>query len=181
MSGSQDIVPILSGGEGNSDDVVMTGPRIVSDVLLPKEYRIRVIDGDIVNSPMETSNAPIAVDSSGSLISISTDSITLDMTAPRGKKRGRKPKEYNVPGAKSLSKMSASRMDYEDDILDRVDFMQITKRDQKAGKRRKFQECLLDDTLSYKQKMAVEEITYLFPQTTQNNNDEDFKSIGCGQ
>ncbi len=46
------------------------------------------------------------------------------------KKRGHKPKGSNVPGAKSLFKMSATRMDYEDDILDRTDFMKTTKRNQ---------------------------------------------------
>lgn len=166
VSGSQNTIPMASGNEEDSD-VVKTGPRIISDMCLLKEHRIRVVDGDIVNSPItavETSDAPIAIDSSESLVNISTDSITSDMAAPRGKKRRRKPKGCNVPGAKSLSKMSTSRMEYEDAILDRPDFMQITKRDHKAGKRKKFQECPLDDSLSYKQKVAVEEVTYLFPQ-----------------
>ena len=54
--------------------------------------------------------------------------------------------------------------DYDDDVLDRPDFLQITKKDWRAGKKRKLQECPLDDSLSYKQKTAVDEITYLFPQ-----------------
>jgi len=66
--------------------------------------RLRVVDGDIVNSPVtvvETSDAPMVIDSSGKRFSVSTDSISLadaDMVI-RGKKRERKPKGSNVPGA----------------------------------------------------------------------------------
>jgi len=71
----------------------------------------------------------------------------------------------NVPGAKSLSKISATRMDdYDDDMLDRPDFLQITRKDRQTGKKRKLEECPLDDSLTSKQKTAVEEVTYLFPQ-----------------
>ena len=96
---------------------------------------------------------------------MSLDSATsADAAAIRGKKRGRKPKGSNVPGSKSLSKMSATRMDdYDDDDLDRSEFLQITKKDSRTGKLRKLQECPLDNSLSYRQKVAGEEITYLFP------------------
>ena len=62
--------------------------------------------------------------------SISMESMaSTGAVAPKEKKRGRKPKESNVPGSRSLSKMGANRMDYDDDVLDRVDFLKITKRD----------------------------------------------------
>ncbi|EGI60169.1 hypothetical protein G5I_11642 [Acromyrmex echinatior] len=113
----------------------------------------------------ETSDVLLVIDSSGDRINKSTDSIaSADAAAPRGKKRGRKSKKSNIPGAKSLSKISANRMDYEDDILDKPDFLQIKKRDYQADKRRKVQECFLDDALSYRQKTAVDEVTYLFSQ-----------------
>ena len=125
------------------------------------------MDGDILNSSVtavETSDAPIIIESS-KVSSISMESMaSTDAVAPRGEKRERKPKGSNVPGSRSLSKMGANRMDYDDDVLDRVDFSKITKRDHQVGKRRKLQECPLDDALSYRQKAAVDEITYLFPQ-----------------
>jgi len=77
--------------------------------------------------------------------------------------------------------MRVDRMDYDDDILDRSDFMKITKKDQQAGKRRKVQECPLDDALSYKQKAAVDEITYLFPQMSPKTNDRDSEGPGRGE
>ena len=43
------------------------GPRIISNVRLPRELRLRVVDDDIVNSPVtavETLDAPIVIDSS---------------------------------------------------------------------------------------------------------------------
>jgi len=46
-----------------------------------------------------------------------------------------------------------------------LDFLQITKKIyRQIGKKRKLQECPLDDSLTSKQKTAVEEVTYLFPQ-----------------
>ncbi|EGI59855.1 hypothetical protein G5I_11975 [Acromyrmex echinatior] len=110
---------------------------------------------------VETSDAPIIIESS-KVSSISMESMaSTDAVAPRGEKRGRKPKGSNVPGSRSLSKMGANRMDYNDDVLDRMDFLKITKRDHQVGKRRKLQECPLDDALSYRQKAEVDEITYL--------------------
>ncbi|EGI60172.1 hypothetical protein G5I_11646 [Acromyrmex echinatior] len=123
----------------NMVSVKGSGPKIVSDVCLPRELRLRVVNKDIVNSPVtavETSNALMVIDSS------------------EGRAR-----------AKSLSKMNTSRMDdYDDDVLDRPDFLQIIKKDWQTDKKKKLQECPLDDSLSYKQKTAVDEITYLFPQ-----------------
>ena len=80
----------------------------------------------------------------------------------REKKRGRKPKGNNVPGAKSLSKMSATSMDDVDgDMLERPDFQRITK-DTWTGKKRKLQQCPLHDSLTSYQRTAVEERTQLF-------------------
>ena len=88
----------------------------------------------------------------------------------RRKKRERKKKGSNAPGSHSLSKMSSSRMNYEDEDLDRDNFFDITKtsRSSKSSRfsssvkrRRKLVECILDDRLS-KQKTAVEEMTQLF-------------------
>jgi len=89
----------------------------------------------------------------------------------RRKKRERKKKGSNAPGSHSLSKMSSSRMNYEDEDLDRDDFFDITKtsRSSKSSRfsssvkrRHELVECILDDRLS-KQKTAVEEMTQLFP------------------
>ena len=65
---------------------------------LPKELQLRVVDEDIVNSPVtavETSDAPMVIDSSEQRAS--NGSITsVDAVAMRDKKRGRKPKGSNV-------------------------------------------------------------------------------------
>ena len=96
---------------------------------LPSEHRLRVVDDDIVHSPVtavETSDALMVVDSPGRGADFSTDSISSAGAAEviRGKKRGRKSKGSNVPGARSLSKMSATSMEvYEVDMLDQSDFL----------------------------------------------------------
>ena len=95
------------------------------------------MDGDILNSSVtavETSDAPIIIESS-KVSSISMESMaSTDAVAPRGEKRGRKPKGSNVPGSRSLSKMGTNKMDYDEDVLD---FLKITKRDHQVRKRRK--------------------------------------------
>ena len=83
----------------------------------------------------------------------------------KGKKRGRKPKGSNVPGSHALSKMSSKRMDFEDDELDREDFFKISRKGaHKLKKRRGLVECGLDDSLSCRQKDAVEDVVNMFPQ-----------------
>ncbi|KYN28026.1 hypothetical protein ALC57_02566, partial [Trachymyrmex cornetzi] len=168
----------------------------------PREMRIRVVEGEIVNSPIAESvsagtpalsgsgggadagdmasnaSSVIAVDteqeeSTGGdpLPSISIEdseedlSSSFDQVPKKGKKRGRKPKGSNCPGAHALSKLSSKRMDFEDDELDRVDFLKVTKRAGHGLKKRKgLVECNLDDKLTSGQKDAIEEITMLFPQ-----------------
>ncbi|KYN18657.1 hypothetical protein ALC57_09039 [Trachymyrmex cornetzi] len=167
----------------------------------PKETRIRVVEGEIVNSPIAesvsagtpalsgsgdgidagdaASNASSAVNieseqevASGVDLTVTTHtegtednlSSSFDQVPRKGKKRGRKPKGSNCPGSHALTKISAKRMDYEDDELDRVDFFKISKRRGHGLKKRKgLVECELDDRLSSKQKDAIEEVTALFP------------------
>ena len=50
---------------------------------------------------------------------------------------------------------SFRRMDYDDDVLDRVDFLKITKRNHQVGKRRKLQECPLNDALTSKRRRLM--------------------------
>ena len=55
------------------------GPRVVCNVRLPSEHRLRVVDDDIVHSPVtavETSDALMVVDSPGRGADFSTDSIS---------------------------------------------------------------------------------------------------------
>jgi len=150
--GQDDIIPDIQDGVSANGP----GPTIVSDVPVPKDARLRVVDGEIVNLPVtvvETSDAPMVVDSSEKGSNYSADSISsrdADIVL-RGKKRRRKPKESNVPGAKSLSEMSATSMDDDDeDMLERPDFQRIMKKDTRTGKKRKLQECPLDDSLRIK-------------------------------
>ncbi|KYN21052.1 hypothetical protein ALC57_06591, partial [Trachymyrmex cornetzi] len=92
-------------------------------------------------------------------------SSSFDQVPRKGKKRGRKPKGSNCPGAHALTKTSTKRMDYEDDELDRVDFFKIPKRPGHGLKKRKgLVECELDDRLTSAQKDAIKEVTALFPQ-----------------
>ena len=72
---NQDTELIVKDSE-NKDSVSARGPgpRIISDVRLPRELRLRVVDGDIVNSPVtavETSDVPIVIDSSEMRSSVS--------------------------------------------------------------------------------------------------------------
>ncbi|XP_018376310.1 PREDICTED: uncharacterized protein LOC108769691 [Trachymyrmex cornetzi] len=167
----------------------------------PRETRIRVVEGEIVNSPIAESisaGTPAFSGSGGgaevgevssnasSVIAVETEreesiggdstpstsieesedlSSSFDQIPKKGKKRGRKPKGSNCPGAHALSKLSSKRMDYEDDELDRVDFFKISKRAGHGLKKRKgLVGCQLDDRLSSRQKDAIEEVTALFPQ-----------------
>ncbi|EGI68858.1 hypothetical protein G5I_02436 [Acromyrmex echinatior] len=72
---SQDTVLMVSDSE-NKDSVGVRGPgpRIISNARLPRELRLRVVDGDIVNSSVtavETSDVPIVIDSSEMRSSVS--------------------------------------------------------------------------------------------------------------
>ncbi|XP_018377266.1 PREDICTED: uncharacterized protein LOC108770270 [Trachymyrmex cornetzi] len=101
----------------------------------------------------------ISMEDSGDL------SSSFDQVPKKGKKRGRKPKGSNCPGAHAMSKISSKRLDYEDDEWDRTDFFKISKRAGHGLKKRKgLVKCQLDDRLSSCQKDAIEEVTALFPQ-----------------
>lgn len=99
------------------------GLRIIENVQLPKETRIRVIGGDIVNSPVSVTDTE-RMFSEEEQVYISLDpaeSSYETYSSDMRKKRGHKPKGSNAIGSRSLSRMNADRMEMEDDDLDRLD------------------------------------------------------------
>ena len=79
------------------------------------------------------------------------------------KKRGRKPRNSNAADSRSLSRMTASQMNVEDDDLDMLDFEKILKHrsSSKAVKKRKrLIESSLDYSSSLAQMAAVKEISF---------------------
>ncbi|KYN21795.1 hypothetical protein ALC57_05825, partial [Trachymyrmex cornetzi] len=179
-------------------------PRIVEVKKYPKEMRIRVVAGEIVNSPVAEKDSGSVGFSTPEIAGPPRKSEVVDPTRPstsmdetegectewvadtpnfsfeerydfssssfkqvprKGKKRGRKPKGNNAAGSHALTKLTANRMEYEADDLDKDDFLKIVKKGGRGPKKRRgLVEYQFDGRLTSKQKDAVEEVTGLFPQ-----------------